>query len=259
MKAVILAAGMGTRLIKYTENLPKGMLSFRGKPLLLWQIERFREVGINDIVIVTGYQKDKIQFPNIRYYHNERYAETNMVESLMCLGNELVEDDLIVAYSDVIFSKKLLEKVIATKAELVVAADEAWRSYWHKRYGTTETDLESLTVNDQLDIIELGKPITTSQDVIYRYIGLNRFSQSALRAAVTLHQQKKATFAHWLPSNKPFYQGYFTDLINELVQQGVKAKIADTKGDWLEFDTEMDYEMVLALDEREQLAELITL
>ena len=64
MKAIILAAGMGTRLGKYTEDLPKCMLNFNGKPLIEQQVETLRRCGITDITIVRGYMPDKIKIEN---------------------------------------------------------------------------------------------------------------------------------------------------------------------------------------------------
>ena len=62
MKAIILAAGRGTRLNHYTDNLPKGMLLFAGETLIERQIRLFNSVGINDIIIITGYKSEKIKY-----------------------------------------------------------------------------------------------------------------------------------------------------------------------------------------------------
>ena len=61
MQAIILAAGQGTRLKKYTENLPKGMLEFGGKTIIERQIELYRRCGVEKIIVVTGFAADKIQ------------------------------------------------------------------------------------------------------------------------------------------------------------------------------------------------------
>ena len=61
MKAIILAAGMGTRLGKYTENLPKCMLEFEGKTLIQRQVDTLRDAGIEDIIIIKGFNQEKIQ------------------------------------------------------------------------------------------------------------------------------------------------------------------------------------------------------
>ena len=77
MKAIILAAGMGTRLGKYTNHLPKGMLVFNGKTLIEFQLETLKKVGIYKIAIVTGYQKEAISYPGLKYYYNKYYLCMN--------------------------------------------------------------------------------------------------------------------------------------------------------------------------------------
>ena len=68
MKAIILAAGMGTRLGKYTQDLPKGMLNVMGKSLIERQVETLRKSGLNNIIIVKGYASSKINIPGGKYY-----------------------------------------------------------------------------------------------------------------------------------------------------------------------------------------------
>ena len=97
MKAMILAAGQGTRLKKYTENLPKGMLSFMGQTIIERQIEMYRKCGIENIIVVRGFAADKIGYEGVTYYTNEDYANTNMVESLMAAKSEF-DEDMIVSY-----------------------------------------------------------------------------------------------------------------------------------------------------------------
>ena len=163
MKALILAAGMGTRLGRYTENLPKGMLSFNGRPLIEWQLMQLRSAGIEDISIVTGYKSETIAYPGVRYFHNPDYATTNMVESMLC-AREILSSDLLVTYSDILFTRALASQVRDFTGGIGVAVDSAWREYWMLRYGTTENDLESLTVKNGA-ITELGRPAASSAGI----------------------------------------------------------------------------------------------
>ena len=71
MKAIILAAGKGTRLSPVTDDFPKGMIKLFDKSLLEMQIDNFKDCGINDITIVTGYKNEKILFPGIKKRKNE--------------------------------------------------------------------------------------------------------------------------------------------------------------------------------------------
>jgi len=253
MKAVILAAGQGSRMGKYTENLPKGMLRFNGKSLLASQIETLREAGIDDITIVTGYRGQEICFDNVKYYHNENYERTNMVVSLMCAAEEL-KDDCLIAYADILYTPELVRQMAAESAPVTVAVDSAWRDYWMLRFGTVETDLETLTVENG-KIVELGREVTGSSGLDYRYIGLIRFSQEVWSSVKELYEQKQLTRDSWKASGKPFEQGYMTDLLNELIQKGIEVRPSVSEKQWLEFDTEQDYETLQATLEAGQLAE----
>jgi choline kinase len=249
MRTIILAAGSGTRMGKYTENLPKGMLSFNGKPLIEWQIKKLRDAGIEDIVIITGYKNEAIKYSGVRYFHNPRYVETNMVESLIC-AREILNTDTIVAYSDILYTKALIELAKKSTADIGVCVDGAWREYWRLRYGTTENDLESLSVSKQGEITELGKPLESSAGIEYRYIGLNKFSKNGISALLALYDRKKAANEAWKQSGKPFLKGYMTDILNELIQSGRIIKPIITHGGWMEFDTVEDYEIMCGILEK---------
>ena len=106
MKAIILAAGKGTRLTPFTDNFPKGMIKLFNKTLIEMQIENFQMCGITDITIVTGYKSEKISFPKIKIIKNEFFDSTNMNESLFCAKEEL-NDSVIISYSDIIFFYQL--------------------------------------------------------------------------------------------------------------------------------------------------------
>jgi choline kinase len=227
---------------KYTRDRPKGMLELNGKPLLQWQIETLYVAGVESIVIVTGYRKDTIRFQGIKYYHNGRFASTNMIESLMCAKKEL-NSDVLISYSDVLYTPDLVRRAISEPGEIVVAVDSAWRDYWKMRYGTTEEDLETLTVRDGL-ITELGREVESSKGINYRYIGVLKFSKNIWPDVLSLYENKKSCAASWRPSGRPFSDGFMTDLLNELIENGVPVKPCVTAKQWLEFDSEADYETV---------------
>ena len=75
MKVIIIAAGMGSRLKEMTKYLPKPLLEIDGgKSIIEREIETLRGVGLDDIVIIRGYQKDKFVIPNVKYYDNDVYT-----------------------------------------------------------------------------------------------------------------------------------------------------------------------------------------
>ncbi|EHE51606.1 licC protein [Streptococcus pneumoniae 2081074] len=78
MKAIILAAGLGTRLRPMTENTPKALVQVNQKPLIEYQIEFLKEKGINDIIIIVGYLKE--QFDYLK--ENTVFASFSMINTL---------------------------------------------------------------------------------------------------------------------------------------------------------------------------------
>jgi len=242
LKAIILAAGMGTRLGKYTENMPKTMLEFMGKPLIQHQLETFRYCGVDEIVIVTGYRSEQFTFSNVTYYHNSNYENTNMVESLM-LARQEMNEDIIVSYGDIIFEKKVLDRLIISEADFAVTVDLEWRKYWKARYDTVESDLESMRIRADGNIIEIGTPEPPVEDIDGRYVGLLKFSPKGLEILKSIYDTIKKTF--W---NKPwrtvkvFQCAYMTDMIQEIISRGYPVHAVKIRNGWLEFDTDEDYE-----------------
>ena len=84
MKAIILAAGRGSRMKKLTDEGPKCLVKLRGKTLLDWQLDVFKNAGISQIAIVTGYKRQLLANRGLEEFYNDRWAETNMVSSLAC-------------------------------------------------------------------------------------------------------------------------------------------------------------------------------
>ena len=82
-KALIIAAGLGSRLKKHTENLPKCMLDFGGKTLLQRQLDSYKKCGIKDISLIRGYKKEKINYKGIKYFENKDYKDNNILNSIL--------------------------------------------------------------------------------------------------------------------------------------------------------------------------------
>ncbi len=244
MKAIILAAGMGTRLGKYTKDLPKCMLEFAGKSLLQHQVDALKAAGINDIIIVRGYKADKIQIPGARYYLNERYATTNMVETLFKAEPEM-DDEILVCYADIIYEEKVIKRILASEADIGVVVDIDYWDYWNRRLDNPEEDTESLLVRGGR-IVELGDTKCTMDKAKARYVGLIKFSKKGVAALKQVyHYNKKKYFDSdetWQRS-KSFKKAYMTCMLQALIDAGYKVEPIEISHGWLEFDTVKDYEL----------------
>jgi bifunctional UDP-N-acetylglucosamine pyrophosphorylase/glucosamine-1-phosphate N-acetyltransferase len=119
VKAVILAAGKGTRLMPLTANKPKPLLIVGGRPLLEWMLVRVRETGIKDVLIVTNYLENQIieKFGNGRDYGlNISYLkQENMLGTANAFGvarTWVGEDDFVGLYGDHFLSEGILKYLI---------------------------------------------------------------------------------------------------------------------------------------------------
>lgn len=246
MKAIILAAGKGTRLKKYTKNLPKGMLDFNGKTVIERQIELYRSVGIKDIIIVRGYKHEKIKFPNIKYFLNENYETTNMVSSLFCAKEEF-NSDIIVSYSDILFEKKMLSELINNKENVSILVDDNWREYWVKRYGSDKFDVEELKINSQGFVKSIGTEVKNLNEIDSRYIGLLKFGKNAIKRIYNFYNYNIEHKHQFLLNGKikSLTQFSMTDFLSVLITKGFEVYAIRYNNGWLEFDTDTDYEKAL--------------
>jgi len=260
MKAIILAAGQGTRLKKYTENLPKGMLEFGGKTIIARQIELYRNCGVDNIIVVTGFAADKIQYAGVKYYKNEDFAVTNMVESFMRTRAEFNED-VILSYSDILFSKAMLQKMLANTDDFAVAVDKNWQFYWQKRYGRVDFDTESLTLDKNCCITAIGLENPPLSEIDARYIGLLKFSKAGLAKITAMWDKDYAAYLNkpWQQSGKFIRQAYMTDLLHALIKAGNAVKAVEFNNGWIEFDTNEDYENACRWVEDGSIKELVEL
>jgi len=261
LKAIILAAGKGERLLPLTENLPKCMIELFGKSLLEWQIDTFKSCGISDITVVTGYKEDAINFPGIRYSRNPEYDTTNMVETLFCAKDQLV-GSVIVSYGDIIFEKKILQKLIDSDYDISVVVDKNWREYWEIRFEHPLDDAESLTINGDSNIQSIGQKVKDYSKIHAQYIGLTKFQNNGIKVLKNFYnfaQNEAKSGVNPLNSSLPFKKSYMTDLLQGLVNAGYKIKSIPVNNGWLEVDTIQDYEIYKNLENENELKKFISL
>lgn len=124
MKALILAAGYGSRLKPITNYIPKSMITVNGTPLLVNALNCLTGCGITEIGIVVGHMSDYIKDSignewngaPVHYYENKRYLETNNVVSLYQAA-EFCKDDMLMLECDIYYRQPLIEKLVKGKGD----------------------------------------------------------------------------------------------------------------------------------------------
>ena len=257
MKVIILAAGEGTRLRPLTLNNPKCLVELFGKSILQWQIDTFNYFQIKNIIIVKGYLEKKINIPNITYYINKKFSTTNMIETLFSARNEMNES-IIISYGDIIFEKNVLNKLLTSKSDISLIVDTNWFNYWKQRFKEPLDDAESLVIDDEGNISNIGQSIIKSDQAQAQYIGLMKFQGNGLEQLKSFYDQSKIlseTGKNPLNPNLDFNQSYMTDLLQGMINNGIKIKAIPVKNSWLELDSYNDFILYSQMYENNTLTE----
>lgn len=133
MKAIILAAGLGSRLRPITDEIPKCMVPVNGQPIINKQISNLLVNGIkeNDIIVVGGYKSEvledyiKLNFPNVSIIHNSRYAETNNMYSLYLAMKIVGDSAFLLMNADVFYDANVIGGMLSTDKENFIAVDRS--------------------------------------------------------------------------------------------------------------------------------------
>ncbi|HEX9595966.1 MAG TPA: NTP transferase domain-containing protein, partial [Anaerolineales bacterium] len=112
--AIILAAGVGSRLAPLTERIPKCLVPVAGKPILLHQIEAFQQCGVKNILVVAGYLAEEVKNAlngSATVLVNSEFRSTNNMYSLG-LAAPLVDGPSLLVNGDVMFDSSILEDLL---------------------------------------------------------------------------------------------------------------------------------------------------
>ena len=246
MKAIILAAGRGSRLHPYTANSPKCLTELGGQTLIARQIATLRACGVRDISIVTGYKAEQLVLPGTNQILNSNWADTNMVSSLFCAADQF-GDDLIVSYGDIIYEQRVLNTLLEVDDDIVIAVNVNWLDLWLCRFDDPLSDAETLRMTEDGRILEIGQKASSIEEIEAQYMGLIRLKGSGIALfKAAWAAMRDGCERTWMVGRSP-NQAYMTDLLMELIAAGHAVHGVAIRGGWLEVDTVEDYKIYQAM------------
>ena len=246
IKALIVAAGLGSRLKKHTENLPKCMLDFGGKTLLQRQLDAYKKCDINNISVIRGYKKEKINYKGIKYFENNDYKNNNILNSIF-YAEENINGNIVISYSDILFDKSVVRRLIDSNYDISVVVDIDWRGYYVGRKDHPISEAENVIFNSNNEVEKIGKINTGNEEVHGEFIGMIKLS--SLGCEIFKQQFNRLKKIYWdkpFQRAKIFQKAYLTDFIQELVDIGIKVHVVIIESGWKEIDTVEDYRKALA-------------
>jgi len=244
-KALIVAAGLGSRLKDHTENLPKCMLDFGGKTLLQRQLSSYKKCGVEDISIIRGYKKNKINYKGLNFFDNNHYKDNNILNSIF-YGEEVINGNIIISYSDILFEPYVVQRLLGSDHDISVVVDIDWRDYYIDRKDHPLSEAENVIFNSNNEVIKIGKIATEKEEVHGEFIGMIKLNHHGCETFKKhFHRVKKFFWNKPFQRAKTFQKAYLTDMIQELVDVGVKVHCVIIERGWKEIDTVEDYKKAL--------------
>jgi len=229
MKAVILAAGQGTRIRSVHGEHPKCLIEVDNATILDHQLDALYKSGITDVTIVVGYEKEQIinhvrgrklsRAQRVHFVENPAFAITNNIYSLWLALNWVRGDSFIVLNADVIFDADVLDRAIQTDAPISMIVDPLLR----------DETMKVIILGER--VIQMSKKIPREQ-FNGTYIGITIFSKDI-----------QARFFNKMASliSAGRVNDFFNVAVQELVDEGVNVGYTSTDGlAWAEIDDPTD-------------------
>jgi choline kinase len=232
MRALVLAAGRGSRMGALTEAKPKCLTELAGHTLLSLQRRALAEAGARVHGIVTGYRADLLAADDLVAFHNSRWAETNMVASLACAEAWLADAPCLVSYADIFYSAETVRRLMRADAPLALAYDPDWLALWSGRFADPLSDAETFRL-DGARVVEIGARPRSVDEVEGQYMGLLRFTPEAWSLAQRLRAELSAARRDRLD---------MTSLVAALIARGLDVVAVPTAPGWGEIDSQSDLE-----------------
>jgi choline kinase len=183
MRGVILAAGRGSRMRGLTDERPKGLVPLGGRPLLAWQRTALTAAGVTDLVVVAGYRAGMFARAGLPVATSARWAETNMVRSLLVASRWLAAEPCVVSYADIVYSAATVRRLVDAPGGLAITYDPEWADTWSRRFDDPRDDAETFRLAPDGALAEIGARPQTVEEVEGQYMGLLRFTPAAWAAA----------------------------------------------------------------------------
>lgn len=242
---MIIGAGRGSRLGPNTETIPKTLVPVMGRPMLDWILEALGEAGFSpkDVVFISGYAEEVVRsrHPEFTFVRNAGWESNNILLSLLCARKELGQG-FVSTYADIVYEGAVVEKLRQAKDDIVLGCDTEWRRRYVGRTNHPESDAEKLLA-DGRSVLELGRTIA-SESASGEFIGVMKLTATGAKELTEAFDRAESEWKGrvWR-EGRTFEKAYLIDLLQYMLENGSQMYREDTRGGYMEIDTEQDLEM----------------
>jgi len=244
ISVIIPAAGNHRNLGQLCATKPCSLLPLGKKTVIEYQIQELKKMGIRDIIVVRGNHKEKIQLPDIRYYDTET-QEKGILATIFAAEGEFTRD-LLLVYSDVLFTQELVKKAMARNDEIVIVIDASYRLREGKREGRldyvmTNSPSDRKLVKKQILVSGIGKEILPAE-AHAEFIGITYLSKAGAEYLRKLYHECKQKVPGEFHEAPSFEKASLTDLLLEAIMRGYPVTAIEVHDGWRELQTPEDYQ-----------------
>ena len=240
MKAIFIAAGKGSRLGTLTNDLPKPLVDVNGKSIIERQINLLYKKNINDIVIVTGYKKEKFTFKNIEYVFNSNFLTDEQAGSLM-RAREKFSGDILIMFGDILFDEQILEQVLNVNDHIAIAIDKNWKKSYLERNDNPIDKADKVLLKNNKIVQVSAKQIDADLNVdTGELLGIMKLSSEGSKILIEHYEKLENNHIGKFHDAESFKKAKFVDILQELISTGISINPIIITGNWCEIDTPDD-------------------
>ena len=237
MKAIFIAAGRGSRLGSLTEDLPKPLVDINGKSIIERQIELLRKKNIDDIIIVTGYKKEKFEFKNVKYIFNPNFLIDEQAGSLMS-ARQKFSGDVLIMFGDILFDEHILQQVLDSSGDISIAIDKDWEKSYQERNDNPIDKADKVLLKNEKIIKISAKQIDLQQNEdTGELLGIMKLSSNGSKILIEHYERLEKTHTGNFHDAESFKKAKFVDILQELLSLGIEINPVPINGNWCEIDT----------------------
>jgi choline kinase len=242
MRAIIIGAGRGSRLMPTTADAPKCFAEVGGQRILDWALDAFAASGIDDVVFIGGYQIDKVRaaYPHFTFRHNDQWEQNNILASLF-YAEDLMDEPFICSYSDILFRPSVIAGLKNSGDDVALSVDTKWLDRYAARTDHPPDDAEKVTVADSV-VTRIDRTIPEG-DAHGEYTGIAKFSaEGAARLREHFHRCRANGDDAIFRDGRSLRKAYLIQLYQDMIERGERMAHVDTPGGYIEIDTQQDFD-----------------
>jgi L-glutamine-phosphate cytidylyltransferase len=242
MRAIIIGAGRGSRLMPTTADAPKCFAEVGGQRILDWAVDAFRQNGVDQIAFIGGYQIDKVRaaYPEFTFRHNNCWEQNNILASLF-YAEDLMDGPFVCSYSDILFRPSVIAGLLASDADMALSVDTSWLDRYGSRTDHPSDDAEKVTVqNGAISRVDRKIP---EHDAHGEFTGIAKFTAVGAKRLRDFYRNARGKFAEGeFRDGRTFEKAYLIQLFQQMVESGEHFAHVDTRGGYIEIDTQQDFD-----------------